>query len=90
MFLSKIPGIGKKTAERIAMELKDKLDAFDTPAERKAPKIAVREEVLLALTSLGMTRGAAESALDRMEWNADETPNVEDVVRRALRYASGG
>ncbi|MDH4037029.1 MAG: Holliday junction branch migration protein RuvA [Candidatus Krumholzibacteria bacterium] len=90
VFLSKIPGIGKKTAERIAMELKDKLDAFDTPAERKAPKIAVREEVLLALTSLGMTRGAAESALDRMEWNADETPNVEDVVRRALRYASGG
>jgi Holliday junction DNA helicase RuvA len=89
-FLSKIPGIGKKTAERIAMELKDKLDAFETPEERKPPKIAIREEVLLALTSLGMTRGAAESALDRMEWNAEETPNVEDVVRRALRYASGG
>jgi len=90
VFLSRIPGIGKKTAERIAMELKDKLDAFDTPEERKAPRIAVREEVLLALTSLGMSRGAAESALDRMEWNAEETPNVEDVVRRALRYASGG
>lgn len=90
VFLSKIQGIGKKTAERIAMELKDKLDAFDTPEERKPPKIAVREEVLLALTSLGMTRSAAEGALDRMEWNADETANVEDVVRRALRYASGG
>jgi Holliday junction DNA helicase RuvA len=89
-FLSRIPGIGKKTAERIAMELADKLDAFETAEERKPPVLALREEVLLALTSLGMTRGAAESALDRMEWNADETPNVEDVVRRALRYASGG
>jgi Holliday junction DNA helicase RuvA len=90
VFLSRIQGIGKKTAERIAMELKDKLDAFDTPEERKAPKIAIREEVLLALTSLGMTRSAAEAALDRMEWKVDETPNVEEVVRRALRYASGG
>lgn len=89
-FLSKIPGIGKKTAERIAMELADKLDAFETVQERKAPVIAVREEVILALTSLGMTRGAAESALDRMEWNAGETVNVEEVVRRALLYASGG
>ena len=89
-FLSKIPGIGRKTAERIAMELADKLDAFETVQERKAPVIAVREEVILALTSLGMTRGAAESALDRMEWNAGETVNVEEVVRRALLYASGG
>ncbi len=89
-FLAKIPGIGKKTAERIAMELADKLDAFETPEERKAPVMAVREEVILALTSLGMTRGAAESTLDRMEWNPGDTPNVEDVVRRALRYASGG
>ena len=90
MFLSKIPGIGKKTAERIALELADKLDAFESSEERRPPVIAVREEVILALTSLGMTRGAAESALDRMEWNAEEAVNVEDVVRRALRYASGG
>ncbi len=89
-FLSKIPGIGKKTAERIAMELADKLDAFESVEERRPPALAVREEVLLALTSLGMTRGAAESALDRMEWKADEPVNVEEVVRRALRYASGG
>jgi Holliday junction DNA helicase RuvA len=89
-FLSKIPGIGKKTAERIALELADKLDAFESKEERRPPVIAVREEVLLALTSLGMTRGAAEGALDRMEWTPEETVNVEDVVRRALRYASGG
>ena len=89
-FLSKIPGIGKKTADRIALELADKLDAFESLEERRPPVIAIREEVILALTSLGMTRGAAEGALDRMEWNAGETVTVEDIVRRALRYASGG
>jgi Holliday junction DNA helicase RuvA len=89
-FLSRIPGIGKKTAERIALELADKLDAFESLEERRPPVIAVREEVILALTSLGMTRGAAEGALDRMEWNTGETVNVEEIVRRALRYASGG
>jgi Holliday junction resolvasome RuvABC DNA-binding subunit len=47
----------------------------------------VRDEVLLALTSLGMTRSAAEGVLDRMEWNDSDT--AEDVVRRALKYAGG-
>jgi Holliday junction DNA helicase RuvA len=89
-FLSKIPGIGKKTAERIAMELADKLDAFDAVEERRAPVIAVREEVVLALTSLGMTRSAAEGAIDRMDLDPDNTPGVEEIVRRALRFASGG
>jgi holliday junction DNA helicase RuvA len=89
-FLSKIPGIGKKTAERIAMELSDKLEAFESEERERAPVLAVREEVILALTSLGMTRGAAESALDRMEWKPGETVNVEEIVRRALLYASGG
>ncbi|HEX5131721.1 MAG TPA: Holliday junction branch migration protein RuvA [Candidatus Krumholzibacteria bacterium] len=89
-FLSRIPGIGKKTAERIALELADKLDAFDAAEEHRPAAIGVREEVVLALTSLGMTRGAAEGALDRMEWNPGEPENVEDIVRRALRYASGG
>jgi Holliday junction DNA helicase RuvA len=89
-FLSKIPGIGKKTAERIAMELADKLDAFDAVEERRAPVIAVREEVVLALTSLGMTRSAAEGTIDRMDLDPDNTPGVEEIVRRALRFASGG
>ncbi len=92
VFLSKIPGIGKKTAERIGIELGDKLDDFDTTDEPATPtsKTGIREEVILALTSLGMTRPAAEAVLDRMDWSPEAERSVEDVVRDALKYASRG
>ncbi|HET6349616.1 MAG TPA: Holliday junction branch migration protein RuvA [Candidatus Krumholzibacteria bacterium] len=88
-FPSKIPGIGKKTAERIVIELSDKMDEFVSATETVVVGSTVRDEVLLALTSLGMTRSAAEGVLDRMDWTPDDTASVEDVVRRALKYAGG-
>jgi holliday junction DNA helicase RuvA len=84
-FLSKIPGIGKKTADRIVVELSDKMEEFISAVEPVPVGSSVRDEVLLALTSLGMTRNAAEGVLDRMDWNPDDT--AEEVVRRALKYA---
>jgi Holliday junction DNA helicase RuvA len=88
VFLSKIQGIGKKTAERIVVDLSGKMDDFLTGAPEPLPiSTGVRDEVLLALTSLGMTRSAAEGVLDRMDWNDADT--AEDVVRRALKYAGG-
>jgi Holliday junction DNA helicase RuvA len=89
-FLSKIQGIGKKTAERLTIELADKLDDIAPGTEPEAPASSIHDEVVLALTSLGMTRSAAEGALERMAWRPDEDTTVEDVVRRALKYASGG
>jgi Holliday junction DNA helicase RuvA len=89
-FLSKIPGIGKKTAERVSIELGDKLDDLTGIEEPTAPTSGIREEVLLALTSLGMSRNAAEAVLDRMEWRPEAESSVEDVVREALKYASRG
>ncbi len=91
-FLSKIPGIGKKTAERISIELGDKLDDLTSTDEPEVPasQSGVREEVILALTSLGMTRAAAEAVLDRMDWGPEADRSVEDVVRDALKYASRG
>ncbi len=88
-FLSKIPGIGRKTAERIGIELGDKLEDFTSTDESEAPASGIREEVVLALTSLGMTRSAAEAVLDRMNWRPETETTVEDVVREALKYASG-
>jgi Holliday junction DNA helicase RuvA len=60
--LTRIPGIGKKTAERMVLELRDKLEAF---GEAPPPKLAspVQEDVLSALTNLGYQRAAAERAL---------------------------
>lgn len=87
-FLAKTQGVGKKTAERIVIELADKMDDFLTGAPEPIPTSSgVRDEVLLALTSLGLSNNAAEGILDRMEWNDNDT--AEDVVRRALKYAGG-
>jgi len=87
-FLSKIQGIGKKTADRIVIDLAGKMDDFLTGApEPLQTSSGVRDEVLLALTSLGMSHNSAEGILDRMEWN--DTDSAEDVVRRALKYAGG-
>lgn len=89
-FLCKLPGLGKKTAERLSMELRDKLDNFDAEVApgRTSPDDDLREEVLLALTSLGLTRGAAERALDKIDWSATNSVSVEDVVKQALRHTS--
>jgi holliday junction DNA helicase RuvA len=60
--LTRIPGIGKKTAERMILELRDKLEAF---GEAPAPRLAtpVEDDVLSALVNLGYQRAAAERAL---------------------------
>jgi Holliday junction DNA helicase RuvA len=60
--LTKVPGIGKKTAERMVLELRDKLDAFATAPARPAPT-AVEDDVLSALVNLGYQENAAEKAI---------------------------
>ncbi len=98
-FLATLSGVGRRLAERLCTELGDRLDDLEAHAATggeaapaagaRAGAAAVREEVLLALTSLGMTRGAAERVIERVEIPADGSANVEDVVREALRLAGG-
>ena len=62
--LTRIPGIGKKTAERMVLELRDKLPQFTaTSAPPLSSLSAVEEDVLSALTNLGYQRPLAEKAL---------------------------
>lgn len=86
--LQKVPGLGKKTAERLCIELSDKLDDITTmePVTGGGPPSTIRDDVILALTSLGISRGSAEKTLEKMNWSEDDA-SVEDVVREALRYA---
>src|SRR5215472_163968 len=60
--LTRIPGIGKKTAERMVLELRDKLEQFTAAPARPAAS-AVEEDVLSALVNLGYQRAAVERAL---------------------------
>lgn len=62
--LTKIPGIGRKTAERLVLELRDKLPVSAQEVAAVAPAFsAVQEDVLSALVNLGYQRAAAEKAL---------------------------
>jgi|SRR5579872_485312 len=61
--LTRIPGIGKKTAERMVLELRDKLPPSGTTVEPAFAMSAVEEDVLSALVNLGYQRAAAEKAL---------------------------
>jgi len=61
--LTRIPGIGKKTAERMVLELRDKLPELGTMPVAAPTHNAVEEDVLSALVNLGYQRAAAEKAL---------------------------
>ncbi|HYK16618.1 MAG TPA: Holliday junction branch migration protein RuvA [Bryobacteraceae bacterium] len=87
--LVRIPGVGKKTAERIILELKDKLEGIGPAApagrgEKPAPALsAVDQDVLSALVNLGCNRASAESAV-RAAKDEGMTADFEPLFRRAL------
>jgi Holliday junction DNA helicase RuvA len=63
--LVRIPGVGKKLAERLVVELKDKLDDFAAPPMHRNVQGPAAEDVLSALTNLGYQRPAAEKAIEQ-------------------------
>ena len=68
--LIRIPGIGKKTAERMVLELRDKLPPQGADQVREVPSLsATQEDVLSALVNLGYQQAAAEKALSSVEKN---------------------
>ncbi|MGD0988883.1 MAG: Holliday junction branch migration protein RuvA [Candidatus Sulfotelmatobacter sp.] len=84
--LTRIPGIGKKTAERMVLELRDKLpDAAGTSQAAVAPMNAVEEDVLSALVNLGYQRPAAEKALAGV---AKSGGSFDAMFRQALGLLS--
>src|SRR5689334_20637887 len=87
--LVRIPGVGKKTAERIVLELKDKLDLVpgNTKADAAAPKSAfnpVEEDVISALANFGATRASAEAAVSKAR-SSTESNDFDALFRRALK-----
>jgi Holliday junction DNA helicase RuvA len=79
--LTKIPGIGKKTAERMILELRDKLPPPNESAiSRVASLTPVEEDVLSALMNLGYQRAAAEKSLS----SANKNQPFEAMFRQAL------
>ena len=85
--LTRIPGIGKKTAERMVLELRDKLKDFGaTPSA--PPASPVEEDVLSALMNLGYQRPAAERALSVAARNGDAAGSFDALFKQALAALS--
>ena len=84
--LTRIPGVGKKTAERIGLELKDRLPqaASGAAIEAADPGSSLRDDLLSALANLGYQRAAAEKAVDAVLTKTPD-PSFEQALRDVLR-----
>jgi Holliday junction DNA helicase RuvA len=88
--LVRIPGVGKKTAERMILELRDKLDLLGAASQTQtaaAPKSsfgATEEDVISALMNFGANRASAEAAVTKAR-SSSEPNDFDPLFRRALK-----
>jgi Holliday junction DNA helicase RuvA len=96
--LTSIPGVGKKTAERLVIELRDKLNDISSGAiqeslaaggQQAVPADAVYDDALSALVNLGYQRNAAEKTLKQAVQEGTEM-SVQKLLRRSLQLLAKG
>jgi Holliday junction DNA helicase RuvA len=84
--LESVKGIGKKTAERIVLELKDKLNRLQTNQPNSAYSIinTVESDALNALIALGIQKNIAENAIKKV-FSSHNNSSVENIIKLALK-----
>jgi Holliday junction DNA helicase RuvA len=82
-----IPGVGLKTAQRMLVELRDKIDRLDVAPEAE-PGENVEGSTISALLNLGYPRSQAEKVVRTALERLGEKPTIEELVREALRAAA--
>ena len=91
--LTAIPGVGRKTAERLVIDLRDKIGKIDAAGSSSSAQPdgeeELRQEALLALTSLGYNRPIAEKALRQVltEMKGGKI-SLQNLIKKALRYTT--
>ncbi len=89
--LTRLPGIGKKIAERIALELREKINAIEAAGTSfSGGRHDIRDEALAALLALGYNRPGAEKALrGALKDGPAVEANVETLIKAALKHITG-
>jgi Holliday junction DNA helicase RuvA len=92
--LTGIPGVGKKTAERMILEMKDKAAKFgkeSVPAGAVALKTGdqVSDDALSALVNLGYKGSAVKEVIDRIVRESREAPSLDRLLKQALKILAG-
>ncbi|MBX2895026.1 MAG: Holliday junction branch migration protein RuvA [Cyclobacteriaceae bacterium] len=87
--LQSVKGIGGKTAQRLVLELKDKLrkDQVDDTGKTGLAHNTIRHEALTALITLGIAKAAAEKSVDAILKKSGNTISLEELVKQALKNA---
>jgi Holliday junction DNA helicase RuvA len=92
--LSAVPGIGKKTAQRLIVELKEKINTVSIPIDATRPEPADKDlgmfnDAMSALTSLGIKPQAARAAIDKViKEEGREKLTVQELIRKAIKYVN--
>lgn len=89
--LSSIPGVGKKTAQRIALELKDKISSLFSelqPETQLAITSSVQRDVISALVNLGYPKNKAETVVSKV-LREGEIDRFETLLKKSLQELSG-
>lgn len=87
--LTAIPGIGKKTAERMTLELSEKVAKFAGEPAAPQPAVIAAEDVVSALVNLGYRKGDAERAVDAVG-RIGAPADFGDYLKAALKRLTGG
>jgi Holliday junction DNA helicase RuvA len=87
-FLTSLQGIGKKTAERLVVEMKDRLQGLEIEAAPSSMSHSLRSELLAVLTNLGYRPILAEKAVEAMRGRLDGSVPLELLIREALSEIS--
>lgn len=84
--LEQVKGIGKKTAERMVLELKDKFGKYQSSAAVHPQAVpSIGQDALQALTSLGIPKSQAEQAIQKVLKQEPETDNLETLIKKSLK-----
>jgi len=91
--LTAIPGVGRKTAERLVFDLKEKMAKIavrgETPKEEKKKKDLLAEDVISALINLGYRKNQAEAVVERV-WRQQPEASLEEILKDSLRALAVG